>query len=41
LVYTISFQAPEFYKRHGWKEFGRISTESLGISRIFLTKTLD
>ncbi|MEV5961511.1 GNAT family N-acetyltransferase [Kribbella sp. NPDC051952] len=40
-VYTISFQAPKFYKHHGWTEFGRIPTESLGISRIFLTKTLD
>lgn len=39
-VYTISFQAPDFYKRHGWTEFGRIPTESLGISRIFLSKQL-
>ena len=40
-VYTISFQAPNFYKRHGWTEFGRIATEPLGISRIFLSKSLD
>src|SRR5690606_3545682 len=22
VLYTISFQAPEFYEKHGWKRFG-------------------
>jgi GNAT superfamily N-acetyltransferase len=39
VVYTINFQAPDFYKRHGWTEFGRIPSEA-GISRIFLSKSL-
>ena len=40
-LYTISFQAPDFYKRLGWVEFGRIPSAPEGTSRIFLTKTLD
>lgn len=40
-VYTINFQAPDFYKGHGWTEFGRIPTNPHGITRIFLTKSLD
>ncbi|HET6988690.1 MAG TPA: GNAT family N-acetyltransferase, partial [Kribbella sp.] len=40
VVYTISFQAPDFYKRHGWIEFGQIPSGA-GISRIFLSKSLD
>lgn len=40
VLYTISFQAPEFYKRHGWKVFGEIPCAPTGTSRIFLTKTL-
>jgi GNAT superfamily N-acetyltransferase len=41
VLYTISFQAPEFYKRYGWVEFGRIPCLPEGTSRIFLTKILD
>jgi len=37
---TFSFQAPEFYSRHGWREFGRVDCEPTGSSRIFMTKTL-
>lgn len=37
---TISFQAPEFYERHGWREFGRIPCDPPGTSRIFMTKVL-
>jgi GNAT superfamily N-acetyltransferase len=38
VLYTISFQAPEFYARHGWQEFGRIACEPAGTSRVFMTK---
>jgi GNAT superfamily N-acetyltransferase len=40
VLYTISFQAPEFYKRHGWQVFGEIPCDPPGASRIFLTKAL-
>jgi GNAT superfamily N-acetyltransferase len=40
VLYTISFQAPEFYKRHGWTVFGEIPCDPLGTSRIFMTKDL-
>ncbi|HVC61021.1 MAG TPA: GNAT family N-acetyltransferase [Acetobacteraceae bacterium] len=36
---TVNFQAPEFYARHGWEEFGRIATVP-GVERIFMRKTL-
>jgi GNAT superfamily N-acetyltransferase len=36
---TINFQAPEFYARHGWEEFGRIQTAP-DVIRIFMRKTL-
>ena len=38
VLYTISFQAPEFYKRLGWRVFGEIPCDPPGTSRIFLTK---
>jgi GNAT superfamily N-acetyltransferase len=40
VLYTISFQAPAFYERHGWKVFGEIPCAPAGTSRIFLTKAL-
>lgn len=40
VLYTISFQAPEFYQRHGWRVFGEIPCAPEGTSRIFLTKSL-
>jgi GNAT superfamily N-acetyltransferase len=40
VLYTISFQAPEFYKRHGWRVFGEIPCHPPGSSRIFMTKDL-
>lgn len=40
VLYTISFQAPAFYERHGWREFGRIPCHPTGTSRIFMTKDL-
>ncbi|MGG6098575.1 GNAT family N-acetyltransferase [Pantoea allii] len=39
-VYTICFQAPDFYKKHGWEEFGRIDRKAEGTSRIFMKKSL-
>lgn len=39
-LYTISFQAPDFYKKHGWEEFGRIDCQPEGTSRIFMKKSL-
>ena len=36
---TVNFQAPEFYARHGWKEFGRIASAP-GVERIFMRKAL-
>ena len=40
LLYTISFQAPAFYERHGYRVFGTIPCRPPGTSRVFLTKTL-
>jgi GNAT superfamily N-acetyltransferase len=37
---TIHFQAPEFYSRHGWREFGRIEIAPPGHTRIFMRKDL-
>lgn len=37
---TITYQAPGFYERCGWTEFGRIACDPPGTARIFLTKTL-
>ena len=36
---TVNFQAPEFYARNGWEEFGRIATMP-GVERVFMRKTL-
>ena len=40
VLYTISFQAPGFYERHGWREFGRVACDPPGTSRVFMTKEL-
>ena len=40
VLYTISFQAPGFYERHGWRVFGDIPCDPPGTSRVFLTKPL-
>jgi GNAT superfamily N-acetyltransferase len=36
---TVNFQAPGFYERHGWEEFGRIGSAP-GVERIFMRKSL-
>jgi GNAT superfamily N-acetyltransferase len=40
VLYTISFQAPDFYARNGWRRFGEIACDPPGTSRIFMTKLL-
>jgi GNAT superfamily N-acetyltransferase len=37
---TFSFQAPEFYKRHGYQVFGQLDDFPSGHKRYFLTKQL-
>jgi len=40
VLYTISFQAPDFYARNGWTRFGEVPCDPPGTSRIFMTKSL-
>lgn len=40
VLYTISFQAPGFYARQGWRVFGEIPCDPPGTSRVFMTKEL-
>jgi GNAT superfamily N-acetyltransferase len=37
---TFSFQAPAFYKKLGYEEFGRLEDFPAGHTRYFLVKTL-
>ncbi len=37
---TFSFQAPDFYKRHGYRVFGELENFPPGHQRYFLTKQL-
>jgi GNAT superfamily N-acetyltransferase len=39
VLYTISFQAPGFYERCGYRRFGEVPGTN-GVSRIFLSKSL-
>lgn len=39
-LFTITYQAPGFYQRHGWTEFGRIACDPPGTARVFMTKSL-
>jgi GNAT superfamily N-acetyltransferase len=39
-VDTFAFQAPLFYPRHGYREFGRLSDFPPGHARIWLSKAL-
>jgi GNAT superfamily N-acetyltransferase len=38
VLFTINFQAPNFYQRLGWRVFGEVACDPPGTSRIFLTK---
>jgi GNAT superfamily N-acetyltransferase len=40
VVYTVTFQAPRFYERHGYCRFGEIACPPDGATRIFFRKTL-
>ncbi|MBE1159441.1 GNAT family N-acetyltransferase [Dyella acidiphila] len=40
LLHTNNFQAPEFYKKHGWREYGQFPSDPPGTSRIFFSKEL-
>ncbi|MDH6118415.1 GNAT family N-acetyltransferase [Kitasatospora sp. GAS204B] len=40
VLYTITFQAPEFYQRHGWEVFGEMPCDPPGASRVFMRKNL-
>jgi len=40
VVETSSFQAPNFYRRHGYEEFGKVSFGIEPHTRIFLRKRL-
>ena len=39
-LYTITFHAPEFYARHGYRELGRVECDPPGHTRICMTKRL-
>ncbi len=39
-VDTFTFQAPKFYERHGYREFGRLDDHPPGHARIWLSKAL-
>ena len=38
MLYTISFQAPGFYEKLGYRRFGAIACDPPGTSRIFFVK---
>ncbi|WP_181764447.1 GNAT family N-acetyltransferase [Streptomyces albidus (ex Kaewkla and Franco 2022)] len=40
VLYTISFQAPGFYGRQGWRVLGEVPCDPPGTSRVFMTKDL-
>ena len=40
VLFTITFQAPEFYKRHGYHELGRVEVAPPGATRVCMTKQL-
>jgi GNAT superfamily N-acetyltransferase len=39
-VYTVTFQAPGFYERHGYRRFGEVACPPDGATRIFFSKPL-
>lgn len=41
VLYTITFQAPGFYERRGYRALGRIECRPPGHTRVCMTKSLD
>ncbi|WAS56780.1 GNAT family N-acetyltransferase [Burkholderia ambifaria] len=39
VLYTITFQAPDFYRKHGYEVFGEVPCEPEGAARVFMVKT--
>jgi GNAT superfamily N-acetyltransferase len=39
-LFTITFQAPEFYARRGYRELGRVECAPPGYTRVCMTKPL-
>lgn len=39
-VYTVTFQAPGFYERHGYRRLGEVACPPDGATRIFFSKPL-
>ena len=40
VLFTITFQAPEFYERHGYRELGRVEVAPPSATRVCMTKQL-
>jgi hypothetical protein len=40
VLYTISFQAPGFYAKLGYRELGRVPCLPPGTARVFMSKDL-
>lgn len=40
VLFTISFQAPDFYRKHGYIIFGEVPCQPPGTTRIFMVKEL-
>ena len=40
VLFTISFQAPDFYRKHGYIIFGEVSCQPPSTTRIFMVKEL-
>jgi GNAT superfamily N-acetyltransferase len=40
LLHTNNFQAPGFYQKHGWREYGHFPSDPAGSRRIFFSKDL-
>ncbi len=40
VLYTITFQAPGFYRKQGWRLLAEVPCDPPGASRVFMTKEL-
>jgi len=40
VLYTLSFQAPGFYEKHGWQCFGEVPCLPEGTRRVYMSKVL-